>query len=98
MDRIWQWAWDRYGARYSWALWAILFVVALPPWLMMTCVLVAVEKSGYYIEAAVATVVAILVAAYVVLPAGVGNIRLAEQWAAGHEVDRLKALEGTYTH
>ena len=98
MDRIWQWAWDRYGARYSWALWAILFVVALPVWLLMTYVLVAVEKSGYYIEAAVVTFVAILVGAYVVLPAGVGGIRLAEQWAAGHEVDRAKALEGTYTY
>jgi adenylate cyclase len=98
MDRIWQWAWDRYGMRYSWALWAILFVVALPVWLLMTCALVAVEGSGYYIEAAVVTVVIILMGAYVVLPAGVGGIRLAEQWAAGHEVDRVKALEGTYTY
>jgi adenylate cyclase len=98
MDRIWQWAWDRYGMRYSWALWAILFVVALPVWLLMTCALVAVEGSGYYIEAAVVTVVIILMGAYVVLPAGVGGIRLAEQWAAGHEVDRVKALEGTYAY
>jgi adenylate cyclase len=98
MDRIWQWAWDRYGMRYSWALWVILFVLALPVWLLMTCALVAVEGSGYYIEAAVVTVVIILMGAYVVLPAGVGGIRLAEQWAAGHEVDRVKALEGTYAY
>ena len=84
--------------RYSWALWVILFVVALPVWLLMSCVLVAVEESGYYVGAAVVTVVAILVAAYVVLPAGVGGIRFAELWAAGHEVDRVKALEGTYTY
>src|SRR6478752_2057869 len=25
MDRIWQWAWDRYGAKYSWAICAIGF-------------------------------------------------------------------------
>ena len=98
MDRIWQWAWDRYGMRYSWALWAILFVVALPVWLLMTCALVAVERSGHYIEAVVVAVVIVLMGAYVVLPAGVGGIRLAEQWAAGHEVDRVKALEGTYAY
>jgi hypothetical protein len=29
MDRIWQWAWDRHGARYSWAIYAVLVPVFL---------------------------------------------------------------------
>ena len=30
MDRIWQWAWDRYKSRYSWACWALTLPLALP--------------------------------------------------------------------
>jgi hypothetical protein len=33
MDRIWQWAWDRYGARYSWAALAVAFPLSLPVYL-----------------------------------------------------------------
>ncbi|HEY6857306.1 MAG TPA: hypothetical protein VI194_13980 [Mycobacterium sp.] len=33
MDRIWQWAWDRYGARYSWAVYALSIPFSLPPYL-----------------------------------------------------------------
>jgi adenylate cyclase len=98
MDRIWQWAWDRYGARYSWAVCAIAFLVVLPVYLLMSLVVVAFEKSGHYLEAPAATVVAVLAQACVLLPPGVGGIRLAEQWAAGQEVDRAKALEDTYTY
>lgn len=98
MDRIWQWAWDRYGPRYSWAVCAIAFLVVLPVYLLMSLVLVAFEKSGHYLEAPAVTVVAVLVQACVLLPPGMGGIRLAEQWAAGHEVDRAKALEDTYTY
>ena len=29
MDRIWQWAWDRYGARYLWAIWVVAFASSL---------------------------------------------------------------------
>jgi len=29
MDRIWQWAWDRYGPRYSWAIYAVTVVAVL---------------------------------------------------------------------
>ena len=34
---------------------------------------------------------------YVMVLPGLGVIRLVERWAAGHEVDRARALEATYT-
>jgi adenylate cyclase len=33
MDRIWQWAWDRYGASYSWAILGIGYLALLPVYL-----------------------------------------------------------------
>ncbi len=64
MDRIWQWAWDRYGARYSWAMYAIMFFVVLPIYLVARRLsIVAFEKSDRYVEAAAVTVVAVLVLA-----------------------------------
>jgi adenylate cyclase len=97
MDRIWQWAWDRYGARYLWAYCAIGFPFLLQIYLVTSLSVVAFEGSGQYVEAAAVTVVAVLVLLYVIVLPGVGRIRLAEQWAAGHEVDRAEALEATYT-
>lgn len=29
MDRIWQWAWDRHGARYAWAAYVLTIPVML---------------------------------------------------------------------
>ena len=60
-------------------------------------VVVAFEESDRYVEAAAVTVVAVLVRAYVMVLPGLGRIRLVEQWAAGHEVDRATALDATYT-
>jgi class 3 adenylate cyclase len=96
MDRIWQWAWDRYGARYSWAIYAVVFAAGLQIFLFMSFLVVALEDSDRYVEAAVVTVVAVLVAAYAMVFPGLGGIRLAEQWAAGNNVDTAGALEGTY--
>src|SRR4030081_3246502 len=98
MDRIWQWAWDRYGPRYSWAISAVTFLVLLSIYLVPAIVVVAREGSGHYVEAAAVTVVAVLVLVYVMLLPGLGRIRLAERWAAGHTVDRAKALGSTYTY
>ena len=50
-----------------------------------------------YVEAAAVTVVAVVVLEYVLVLPGLGRIRLAEQWAAGHKVDRASALAATYT-
>ncbi len=97
MDRIWQWAWDRYGASYSWAICAISFPILLTTYLVLSFVVVAFEKSGDYVEAAAATVVAVLVLVYVIVLPGWGRSRFGELWAAGREVDRVRALDATYT-
>lgn len=97
MDRIWQWAWDRYGARYSWAIWVIAMPATLPVYLFFSCVIVAFEESSYYVEAAALTVAAMPVLAYVQILPGLASMRVVDQWAVGHDVDRAKALEATYT-
>jgi class 3 adenylate cyclase len=96
MDRIWQWAWDRYGSRYSWVLCAVTIPVVLPIYLVSSFIVVAFEGSAHYVEAAVITVVAVPVLVYVMILPGVGPSRLMDRWAAGHEVDQMKALEATY--
>jgi adenylate cyclase len=97
MDRIWQWAWDRHKTRYTWAICAVGFLPLLQTYLVLSFVIVAFEGGGRYVEAAVVTVVAALVLVYVLFLPGLGEKRLVEQWAAGHEVDRATALNATYT-
>jgi adenylate cyclase len=96
MDRIWQWAWDRHGARFSWAAYALGIPLLLPTYLFWALLIVAVEDSDAYLKAAGITVVAVPVFAYVVMLPGLGPSRIIERWAAGLEVDRAKALEATY--
>jgi class 3 adenylate cyclase len=99
MDRIWQWAWDRYGARYSWAIYAVAFFVLLPHYLLLSFVVVAFEEPGHYAEAATVTVVAMLVLAWVAVLPGLGPLHLVEQWAADdHDVDRARTLDATYAY
>jgi adenylate cyclase len=96
MDRIWQWAWDRYGPSYSWAIFAIMFAVLLPAFLMLSFMVVAFEKSDRYAEAAAVTVVALPLLVYMYFLPGLGRLRLAEQWAAGRDVTPTSALAATY--
>jgi class 3 adenylate cyclase len=98
MDRIWQWVWDRYGARYSWAICAITFAVVLPVYLFLSFFVAAFEKSDHYVEAAMVTVVVLLLGVCVVFLPGSGPSRLVEEWAAGHDIDRTRALDATYTY
>ena len=99
MDRIWQWAWDRYGARYTWALCVIAFLVSLWVYLfLLSFPIVAFEKSDHYVEAAAVTVVAVPVLVCIMVLPGRRFIRPVEKWAAGHEVDRATALKGTYSY
>jgi class 3 adenylate cyclase len=98
MDRFWQWAWDRYGASYSWVCFAFTFAALLPIYLLGSFVVVAYEKSDRYVEAAAFTVAAVLLLAYVIVLPGLGGLRTAQQWAAGHQVDRARALESTYAY
>ena len=79
MDRIWQWVWDRYGARYSWAICAISFPILLTTYLVLSFVVVAFAQSDHYVEAAAATVVAVLVLVYVIVLPGMGRLRAAER-------------------
>jgi adenylate cyclase len=98
MDRIWQWVWDRYGPRYSWACFAVSLIVGLPVYLTWSFVVVAFEKSNCYVEAAAVTVGAMVLMQCLVILPGLGDIRLAEQWAAGKDIDRATALASTYTY
>jgi adenylate cyclase len=96
MSRIWQWAWDRYAVRYTWAVCVFTFLVVLPFYLLLSFVVVAFEGSDRYVEAAVVTVVASLVLGYVDVLPGLGSARVFERWAAGDDVDRARALDATY--
>jgi adenylate cyclase len=98
MDRIWQWAWDRFGARYSWAVCALSGILSLPVYFLASFLVVAFEGSVQYFEAAAVTVIAQLVAGYIAVLPGIGGIRLAERWAAGEKIDRANALDATYTY
>jgi adenylate cyclase len=96
MDRIWQWAWDRYGPRYSWAIYAIGYLVALPVYLTLAFIVVAFEGSDRYLEAALVTAVAVPALVFSMVLPSLGPARRFEQWAAGGEVDQVEALEDTY--
>src|ERR1700712_37572 len=100
MDRIWQWAWDRYASRYTWATSAAALIVSLPIYFVfLSLPIVAFERSGRYVEAAVITVAAVLVLVWIlVVPGHRMFFRPVEQWAAGHAVDRATALKGTYSY
>ncbi len=71
----------------------LLLIYLIPSFLV-----VAFEESGQYVEAAAVTVVVVLVLVYLSALPGVGRVRLVEQWAAGHQVDRARALDATYTY
>jgi class 3 adenylate cyclase len=98
MDRIWQWAWDRYAAKYSWAVSVIAYPVALVVYLPLSFLIVAFEKSGRYGEVAAVVVVAVMVLECVISLPDRRLLRPAERWAAGHPVDRATALEDTYAY
>ena len=96
MDRIWQWAWDRYGARYSRAVWMITFASGLPVYLVWSWSVVAFEKSTRYVEASLVAGVAVLALAFMLVLAGNRLLHGAERWRAGGATDRAVALKGTY--
>src|SRR3954451_21028727 len=96
MDRIWQWAWDRYGARYSWVIYAAGLAVVLPVYLVFSFVVLGYEKSPAYVETATVTGVAVLVLVYAIIRPGVGRLRMIERWQVGEGVDRVLALNATY--
>jgi hypothetical protein len=76
---------------------AVAFPFSLPIYLFWSLLIVAVEKSGHYLQAAAVTVGAAPVLHCVGALTNRRLFRPAQQWAAGHEVDRATALEATYT-
>lgn len=97
MDRVWQWAWDRHGERYSWAVFAVSYAVVLPVFGISALIVARFEESDRYLEAAaIAAVGTVAALAATVLP-GSRGWRLVEQWRAGDRIDRREALESTYT-
>ncbi len=98
MDRIFQWVWDRYGPRYSWAICALVYPPGLLVYLSYSLIIVAFEGSSRYIDAAVVTAVAMLVRVYLLVLPGSKEVHLFEGWAAGHEIDPMTALGATFTY
>ncbi|OBF63356.1 cyclase [Mycobacterium sp. 852002-51971_SCH5477799-a] len=97
MDRIWQWAWDRHAGRYSWAIYTVTVATLLPIYLVLAMIVVAFERSNHYVAAALITVGLVLVMVYAMILPGLGRSRLIDQWAAGHEPDRVKVLNAAYS-
>lgn len=99
MDRIIQWMWDRFGPRYLLVCWVLAFFISLPIYsVFISLPIVAFEKSGHWTEIGAVTVGAVVVLACIFILPGRRWSRPAEQWAAGHDVDRAAALEGTYVY
>ena len=96
MDRIWQWAWDRYGAWYSRAIWLGMTVVLAPAYVVYALAVVALEGSSRYLEAAGFVVLAVAGVTFVLILPGSRRLRLAELSAGGREIDRVGALQDTY--
>ena len=80
-----------------WVIWVVTFAVLLPGDLVWSLSVVAFEKSSHYVEATVATVIAVVVLSFVAVLPGSRLFRRAQRWAGGREVDRAGALEDTYT-
>ena len=97
IDRVWQWAWDRHGPRYSWLVLALAFVVTGPMWETAALVVVALESSDQFLLAALVGALVPLFSTFILVQPGSRHWRLVERWAAGEEVDRFEALESTYT-
>ncbi|MFV8053587.1 adenylate/guanylate cyclase domain-containing protein [Mycobacterium sp. 48b] len=95
MDRIWQWVWDRHGAKYPWAIWAFGFTSILVTYTLWALVITSYERSNRYLEAVVVTAVAVVLQSFVVLP-GPRRFRLMRPVSAADEIDRFQALNATY--
>lgn len=98
MDRIFQWLWDRYGPRYSWVIFALVYPLGLSVYLAFPLLIVAFEGSDRYVEAALIVCVGMLVRAYLLVLPGSEPLRRFEKWAAGCEIDPIAALRSTYTY
>jgi len=76
---------------------AVFFASIVSVFLLFSLVVVALERSTHYVEAAAVTGVAVAGLTYVVILPGSRRFHLVQRWAAGREVDRAAALQDTYT-
>jgi class 3 adenylate cyclase len=96
MDRVWQWAWDRFGPRYSWAAFALAYVITVPMWLATAVVVAEFESSDRYVQASATAAAILVVVMYLIMLPGHAQWHLIEQTAAGALVDPFEALKSTY--
>jgi adenylate cyclase len=96
MERVWQWLWDRYGTRYSWAVFGASLAIVLPIVLLCSGLIVAFEDSDRWLLALAVTALTPLPALIPPALPGAALWRPIERWAAGDPVDRIEALEATY--
>jgi HAMP domain-containing protein len=96
MERIWQWAWNRYGRNYSWVVMVFLLVAMLPTYLLWSLMIVSLDRSHRFPEAAAMAVGVVAVMAYLVVSPGHEISQRIEQYAAGRDVNRAAALSDTY--
>jgi adenylate cyclase len=100
MDGIYQWVWHRCGARYYWrSLCVVAFLVSLPVYAnFLSFPIVGLERSDRYLAATAITVAALLVLVCIMALPNRQWARFVDQWAAGHDIDRMAALEATYSY
>jgi class 3 adenylate cyclase len=98
MDRIFQWVWNRCGPVFSWAICALIYLPGLSAHLAFPLIIVALEGSDRFVEAALVTTVAMLVRVYLLVLPGSRELRLIERWAAGHRGDPMEALRATFSY
>ncbi len=98
MDRIFQWLWDRYGPKYSWAICALVYLAGLSVYLAYPLVIVAFEGSDRYVAAAVIACIAMLLRVYLLVLPGSKSLRMIEGWAAGRQRDPMEVLRATFTY
>lgn len=96
MDRVWQWAWDRYPGRYSWAMFAIAAALNFGVYLFFAMLIVALERSDRYLAAAGLTAATVVLATYAAARPGLNPGALVDRWAGGQPVDPAQVLEATY--
>ena len=71
--------------------------LGMPVNLLWSFLIIAVEQSDAYLEAAAVTVAVAAPLQWVTMFLGTPERRVVERWAAGREVDRAKALAATYS-
>jgi class 3 adenylate cyclase len=97
MDRVWQWVWNRYATRYSWAVFVVTYVLTVPLWVFTAIVIVETEGSDRHVESAAAAAAITLVLAWILHRPGFGVWHAIDRWTASDQVDRHQTLESTYT-